>query len=370
MAAPTQPNPTSAQLSSQADDGVPSSMDEEYLDELRPEPSFWQEPWVQNALPIVTSLVIHGALILLGLLTFKAYQAAVTVSQEQVIIPDAAIMTGDVGGVPNPGLEGDPNLAAASDLVPENTQSEGWNRQPSKSLQANVLGGSGDTEANTVIGIGAAGTLGKGKGTGVGSGDGEGASAPFGVPGGGRGQGPKFMGLGTGGGNVRTIAYVCDASGSMMGLPFDLLKIELKKAVDMLAPIQAFNIIFFQEGKAGVLSQQLIMANPNNKQKAYQYLQELTVKSNSDPIPSIKKAFEQKPQLVYLLTDGAFEDNDAVINELRKLNASKGTRINTIAFFSPDAPPSDRKVCEDVLRKIASENGGMFKVVLTTDLMK
>src|SRR5688572_20166921 len=101
MALPTQPIDES-----QTDNGIPSSMDEEYLDELHPQPSFWQEPWVQNALPVVTSLLVHAALILIGLLTFKAYQAAVTVSQDQVIIPDAAIMAGDVGGVPNPGLDG------------------------------------------------------------------------------------------------------------------------------------------------------------------------------------------------------------------------------------------------------------------------
>src|SRR5438552_18633629 len=83
-----------------------------------PRVSFWQEPWVQNGLPIVTSLLIHAVLILLGVLTFKAYQQVHTVSQEQVIVPDAAIVEGDVGGIPNPGLGGDPNRPEASDLVP------------------------------------------------------------------------------------------------------------------------------------------------------------------------------------------------------------------------------------------------------------
>ena len=60
----------------------------------------------------------------------------------------------------------------------------------------------------------------------------------------------------------------------------------------------------------------------------------------------------------------------AVVAETRRLNAAKKTRINTIAFFSPDAPASDRKACESVLRQIAEENGGRFKVVLTTDLTR
>ena len=343
---------------------------EELTGGAEPEVGFWQEPWVQNALPFITSLVIHVTLIVMGLLLIKPYIAAQVVSQEQVIVPDAAIVEGDVGGIPNPGLDGDPTRPAASDLVPENTQSDGWNKLPSKSLQAAVLGGSGDTPNDSLIGIGAGTSIGKGKGLGVGSGEGSGAAAPFGVPGGGRGVGPRspFMGVS---GNAKTVAYVCDASGSMMGLPFDLLKIELKKAVDVLVPSQAFNIVFFQKGDAEAFTKQgMLVANPANKTKAYQWLSDMTVASNSNPIPSLKLVFQQKPQLMYLLTDGAFDDNDAVVAEIKRLNTGKQTRINTIAFFSPDAPASDRKVCEDVLRRIAEDNGGKFKVVLTTDLTR
>ncbi|MEA2709856.1 MAG: hypothetical protein QOF78_2457 [Phycisphaerales bacterium] len=337
---------------------------------VEPKIGFFQEAWVQNALPIVTSLVIHVTLIVMGFILIKPYIKAQEVSQEQVFIPDASIVDGDVGGIPNPGLGGDPTRSAASDLVPENTQSDGWNKLPSKSLQAAVLGGAGETASDSMIGIGAGQSLSRGKGVGVGTGDGEGASAPFGVPGGGMGAGPRFMGLG-GGSGVKTVAYVCDASGSMMGLPFDLLKIELKKAVDILVPSQAFNICFFQKGGSEPFSKpSMMVANPANKAKAYQWLADMTVSSNSDPIPSLKLMFGQRPQLMYLLTDGAFDDNDAVIAEIKRLNVNKQTRINTIAFFVPDAPASDRKVCEDVLRRIAEENGGKFKVVLTTDLTK
>lgn len=340
-----------------------------FVEDLLPPLSFWQQPFVQNVLPLLTSLALHLALIIIGVLTFKAYVASKTVQEEQVIVPDAAIVEGDVGGIPNPGLDGDPNRPAASDLVPENTRSEGWNREPSKSLQQAVMGGRGDTAADTIIGVGSGQTLGKGKGAGVGSGDGEGASAPFGMPGGGRGQGPRspFMGVS---GNAKTVAYVCDASGSMMGLPFDLLKIELRKAVEVLVPSQAFNIIFFQKGQAEPLSQTLLVANGVNKSKSYKWLGDENVASNSDPLPALKLAFQQRVQLIYLLTDGAFDDNNVVVAELKKLNSGKRTRINTIAFFSPDAPESDRKACEDVLRTIASDSGGQFKVVLTTDLTR
>src|SRR5262245_7148329 len=145
-------------------------MDDTVEEELLPPLTFWQQPFVQNVLPLLTSLALHLAIILIGVMTFKAYVASKTVQEEQVIVPDAAIVEGDVGGIPNPGLGGDPNRPAASDLVPENTRSEGWNREPSKSLQAAVMGGSGDTASDTIIGAGAGQSLGKGKGTGGGSG--------------------------------------------------------------------------------------------------------------------------------------------------------------------------------------------------------
>src|SRR5438874_2150042 len=138
---------------------------DDVLEDLTPQPTFWQEPWVQNALPVVTSLVVHLGLILLGLVTYTAYKAATTVQQEQIIVPDAAIVAGDVGGIPNPGLGGDPDRPAASDLVPENTRTEGWNKTPSKSLQTAIVGGSGETASDTMIGIGAGQSLGKGTGS-------------------------------------------------------------------------------------------------------------------------------------------------------------------------------------------------------------
>src|ERR1043165_3905437 len=95
-------------------------------------------------------------------------------------------------------------------------------------------------------------------------------------------------------GNAKTVAYVCDASGSMMGLPFDLLKIELKKAVDVLVPSQAFNIVFFQKGMAVPLNRDsMVVANPHNKASAYHWLDEEVVGRNSDPIPALRLVFAQ-----------------------------------------------------------------------------
>ena len=166
-----------------------------------------------------------------------------------------------------------------------------------------------------------------------------------------------------------SVVFVCDASGSMIGLPFDLLKIELRKAVAALGPQQSFNVVFFKKGGAQALSdKELLRADEKNKAAAYEWIARQQVASNSDPIPSLRLALSQRPHMLYLLTDGWFDDNDAVIAELRRSNAARRTRINTIAFFAPDAVEADRRMCEDVLKRIAADNGGRFRVVLTSDL--
>jgi len=339
---------------------------------------FWQKPWVQGVLPFATSIFFHAAIILIAWLGYEAAKIIVQEVQEQIIIPDATIVDGaEVGGIPNPGLGGDPNRPAAQDEYPDvSVTSEGWSDSPSDTVNQTLMGGgSGESDNESVIGIGANQAIGgRGRGTGGGSGDGSGSGsgdgggplAPFGVPGGGGGIGPKspFMGVS---GNARLVAYVCDASGSMMN-KIDLLKREISKAVDSLRPIQAFNIIFFQEGDAAVANKSgLMMANPNNKKKAYTFLDDVSLAANSDPIPALKIAFDNKPQLTYLLTDGEFPNNDEVIAYIRERNKEKTVKINTIAFANAG---EEGEEYVKILKQIAEENGGIFRFVTSQDLTK
>jgi hypothetical protein len=276
------------------------------------------------------------------------------VKQEQVIVPDASFTEGPVGGIPNPGLGGDPNRAAAQDQFKDVTTSEGWANKPSQTLTSSLMGGGqGDTPAEMSI-IGAGANVGSGKG----SGDGGGPVAAFGVPGGGGGIGPKFMGQGTGG-NTRSIVFVCDASGSMMNKMVPL-KNELKRTIDRLKPIQAFSVIFFADEKPQALSQNVMFASPDTKRKAYDFLGNVSTAGQTNPIPALELAFKMKPQLVFLLTDGDFPDNNAVLSRVRDLNKEHTVKINTIAFVGE----SDNDVeFIKILTDIAKENGGVFSKV-------
>jgi hypothetical protein len=208
--------------------------------------SFWRQPWVQNVLPLATSLILHLSLIVIGYATYKTVQKVVQVVREQIIIPEATLAeTGPPGGIQHPGLGSDPTRDAAQDLVKDTPQDSGLASKTSDQLNQALVGGSeNDADASSIT-VGANATTG-GKGQGIGgSGNDSGQLSPFGLPGGGGGIGPKSSFVGVGG-NARKVMYFCDASGSMVPV-FGQLKFELKKSVDALKPVQAFNVVFFRD---------------------------------------------------------------------------------------------------------------------------
>ena len=339
--------------------------------------SFWQRPFCQNILPFLTSLILHLGLITIGLLTYKVVEAVVNPRVEQVIIPEAQMVTnGPEGGIPHPGLGGDPTRDTKQDQIPDVPRDTlGLASKASPTLQSSLMGGgSGDLEAaSATIAIGPS-TFGKGTGTGTGSGygagDNAGLLAPFGVPGGGGGLGPRanFIGLG---GNARRIAYVCDASGSMLNM-FDALRIELRNSIEGLKLIQSFNVLFFQDqGFKAADAGSLMMANPDNKRKSYDFLDKSFPRGETNPIPALEAAFRQQSELIYLLTDGDFSGpgNQAVVEFCKKRTADGKVKINTIAFIAKEnrENPQDLEYVK-ALRAIAENSGGRFRHVSDEDL--
>jgi len=346
------------------------------------QPSFWQQPFVQNVLPFLTSLVLHIGVIVFGVMMLKVGQAVVVaLRQEQIIVPEAEMVTnGPEGGIPHPGLGGDPTRDAAQDKFPDVPKdSKGLAEKPGPTLQVSLIGGGGgEADGQTPIGLGANTTLGSGSGVGAGLGqgygsgvgDGTGALAPFGVPGGGGGLGPKsnFIGLG---GNAKRIAFVCDASGSMLNM-FDSLRVELRKSVSSLIPIQSFNVVFFRdEGLQAADLRTLLIATPENKRKTFEFLDTMSPHGQTNPIPALEAVSKMQPELIYLLTDGDFSGpgNAAVVEYCQKQFGATKTKINTIAFVARESKdnPTDLEYVK-VLQQIAKSSGGKFKFVTDDDL--
>ncbi|HEX8522354.1 MAG TPA: hypothetical protein VF669_08870 [Tepidisphaeraceae bacterium] len=318
---------------------------------------------------ITGSLAVHALVLVLAIATYTVGKQVATKVQEQAIIPDATIIEGaEVGGVPNPGLGGDPTRKAASEDGPEASSSDAWAKKPSKQLQAAVMGNAEDIAEGT-IGVGghALGATGL-----AGGGDG-GSASPFGLPGGGGGIAPKttFMGVS---GNAKKIVYVCDFSGSMSDRSERLTQ-EINRSVNELKPIQGFNVIFFNDQGPIPFATGLMPANARSREALRTFLEQSKIASGSDPRNSLRMAFDQHPDLVYLLTDGIFTSgddryrdctNEKVVALLRELNREKRVRINTIAFASAR---TEGEVTEDyiaTLKLIASDSGGIYRFVSTS----
>jgi hypothetical protein len=333
--------------------------------------NFWQQPWVQNLLPFITSLSLHAAVLVIGILFIGVVKAVTAPPHEdQVIIPDSNMVdNGPPGGVPNVGLGENPLQKAMQDKDPTQGAPEGWANKKGPTVDITPEGGGAGDSSDAVIGVGPGGGFGnggglgsgKGDGRGGGNGDGSGPMAMFGTPGGG-GIGPKGPVFGNGG-NARLIVYLCDSTGSMLNKMANL-KEELGKSVQNLRPIQSFDIVFYQDIKIEQFDKQLVAATPETKRRAAQWLDGVISSGTTDPIPALETALKLKPQLLYFLTDAAdFPDPKGLMASIAKYNKDKKIKINTILFVENHDEFVKNKDSEGLMKQIATENGGNFKWV-------
>ncbi|HEX8323551.1 MAG TPA: hypothetical protein VF595_06510 [Tepidisphaeraceae bacterium] len=336
-----------------------------------PTRSLLDNPRVASALGILASIVVHAGLIILGLLLIPQVREAVTgrTVAEQTIVPTAELATDQVGGIPNPGLTDDKSRAAAQNTDSQVKPSDAWAERSSATLDKQLVGGAGDA-APTQIGIGGSKSAGgRGLGDGVAGG---GGLAKFGVPGGGSGIGPRGAVFGNGG-NAYRIVFVCDGTGDMVSsVAYPVLLRELNATMAKLKPKQQFNVVFFYDGTkyASVDANGLLPAIPANTEKLQTFLKNFSGGSKTDPLPAIKFAFSLKPDLIYFLSNGNFDDlspYDEVKATFRKLNPTNAVRVNTVLLTAADVQEKTTanykealKDAADTMSVIAKANGGRF----------
>jgi len=311
-----------------------------------PHITFWQRPAVQKVVPFLSSLVLHASIVVVAVLTWRVIVPPTLDEKDQPFVPVTDFIPD--GEITPPG-KGTDQLVPASDFGPIEDVTE-------SSLQPSGINGLvGDARD---IGIGPSDSFGTGSepvriGLPTGT-DTTGVDRLVSIP---RGDPNAIFIMGPTHGNVHRIAYVCDASGSMLNR-FEQLKNEIYSEIDRLKAVQSFNVIFFGQDSATTINRSaLLMANPDNKRKARGFLDDASASGETDPIPGLKLAFAQNPQLIYLLTDGDFPDNRKVIDFIRVQNKDKSVKINTIAFINRGDG------YEQVLQTIARENGGTFRYV-------
>ena len=327
--------------------------------------TLWQKPWVQRVLPLATSLALHAAMVVLALVAYTTVQRGADAKplETQLTINDSELIQYGVKRVDDVRPASEASRLPAQEEFPEGGTD--WASKPIDRASLAGLPGGGDESADPLIGLSAVGGgFRNGPSAGPGAGEGRGPLAPFGTRSGGGDAG--FMEQP--GGSARSVVFVCDASGSMINT-FASLKSELAKTVSRLKGVQGFNIIFFQAEKSAALDDKLLFATLDNKRKALKWLDTITTSGATDPLPALEQSFAIKPQLVYLLTDGDFPDNNAVRDAISRLNKDKQTKVNTILFTADHGTDDDvSKQFVSLLKSIAKDNGGVFSRVKAADL--
>ena len=290
--------------------------------------------------PWLISLFVHAALVVLAMfIVWSAFKK--TVPEEEPIIPIAKFSE-------NPGAP------LSMQTTTKISQSSSSRRTVTKE-QTKTTNLTSKVKTNTsLIGV-AGGTSGKANpfGTAVGSG------------------GPFNAGFFGSGGNARNIAYLVDASGSLIDT-FPFVIVELKRSISELNEAQAFTVIFFQGDRAiEAPPRGLKKATPQTKQRVMEWIDPVSgniipAGGDTDPVPAIKQALRYKPQLLFMLSDNITGRQKYELNqkrflaEVQKANVA-ATKINTIQFLYPD--PLTRYGFKGTLELVAGESGGIYKFV-------
>jgi hypothetical protein len=199
----------------------------------------------------------------------------------------------------------------------------------------------------------------------------------------GGGGGTTFMGVRT---DAKHIVYLLDFSGSMDDAPQRpaRLKAELNRSIQDLPTDAQFTVVLFGQSKQQGARQifrddntdyssnfvsmppvgQLVPASERNKAAACSWVanRQVDIEANSNAAPAMTEVLRMHPQVVFLLTDGAFNGPD--FRELQAVieqgDPQHAVQINAVAFtFTDAAGGSD---IQD-LQILAENSGGTYRRV-------
>jgi len=152
---------------------------------------------------------------------------------------------------------------------------------------------------------------------------------------------------------AESIIFIIDASTTMgqIGGRFERALTELRASVEKLSAGHRFNIIFFDE-KPLKWQEHMTVASPENKRAALEFVETMRDFKGSGtlPVPPMKEAMKDNPEVIFLLTDGDFLSDDSA--ELLAMSKEKKIRVYPIGF--------GEKVNEPLLQKLADQSGGRY----------
>ncbi len=160
----------------------------------------------------------------------------------------------------------------------------------------------------------------------------------------------------------------------------DDLKRELKRAIGRLKPSQSFNVILFYSTTGGAqtvktesFKGKLEAATDDVRKEFFGWIDRKAPQGDTEPLPAIRRALEMKPEVIFFLSDGYFDDTvvGAITSENKKVHAKVFSLVFDEAYLT-DKGDLAPKETEGSLRmkRIAEANGGKTKIVTAKDLAK
>jgi hypothetical protein len=170
---------------------------------------------------------------------------------------------------------------------------------------------------------------------------------------------------------IHRIVYVCDASDDMSrrdGL-MEGVKRELRRSIGSLAPDQQFAVIFAQDGAARALQPRLVPASSEFRSRALGFIDAIQPQGRNDPRSALKLAIRMKPDAIFLLSDGQFDDGEEIIDLCRnQTTLGRPILFNPVAILEK-APAREflDTAALGTLKRIASQSGGTITYVNASD---
>jgi hypothetical protein len=123
------------------------------------------------------------------------------------------------------------------------------------------------------------------------------------------------------------------------------------------------------------LADHLLMATPNAKAAAFDFVDRLPFSDVNNPLPALQEAFREEPQLIFLLSHGDFNNryntttSAEVLAKINDLNTGKKVHVNTrLLLGDKNKELENRKDFEAIMTQIAHDNGGFYKKVYSDEL--
>ena len=161
----------------------------------------------------------------------------------------------------------------------------------------------------------------------------------------------KFFGLSASG---RRFSFVVDRSSSMAGTPLLRAKEELMKCIRSLPRHVEVQVVFFDSFAAAAPGGFKLLSH-RRIDELQKWVDLIAPGGGTNVDAGMKMVLSggQKPDAVFLLTDGEFDAGSPAF--IRQLNKSQSVQINTVALVSDAGAP--------LLKQIARENNGDYRFV-------